>query len=58
MQKVDKKLYYMLNPEPERIKYASNKSKTERVPYHLSSPWDYREEQVDELEASTMVFNL
>lgn len=36
---MDKKLYYMLNPETERIKLPQS-SITHHIPYTLTSPFD------------------
>ena len=39
LQKMDKKLYYMLNPDTERIKMP-HQSNTHHIPYTLTSPFD------------------
>lgn len=36
---MDKKLYYMLNPDTERIKMP-HQSNTHHIPYTLTSPFD------------------
>ena len=40
LQKIDKKLYYMLNPDTERIQMPNKNTVNNHIPYTLTSPFD------------------